>query len=138
MVKEFDIDEQLKALGDPVRMRIVRFLSMPLRSRSAAEESGGFCACDIESVMGVGQSTVSHHMKQLLQCGLVHSEKKGRWVYYRLNQPAFANLAQALARFAGDEAAAAACCGPATQATPAAPQPAERKRLRVVTRNKQA
>lgn len=137
MAKEHDIDEQLKALGDPVRMRIVRFLSMPLRSRSANETEGGFCACDIESVMGIGQSTVSHHMKQLLQCGLVDSEKKGRWVYYRINQPAFASLSQALARFAGDAEAAAACCGPADDSSASRP-PAQGKRLRVVGKNKQA
>ena len=135
MAKEYDVDEQLKALGDPVRMRIVRFLSMPLRSRSASDETGGFCACDIESVMGIGQSTVSHHMKLLLQCGLVHSQKKGRWVYYRINQPAFANLAQALSRIAGDAAAAAACCGPKQEGELSATA-TEPKRLRVVAKNK--
>lgn len=135
MAKEFDVDEQLRALGDPVRMRIVRLLSMPLRSRSATAEAGGFCACDIESVMGIGQSTVSHHMKQLLQCGLVEAEKKGRWVYYRINQPAFANLSQALARIAGDAAAAAACCGPRDDGEKPAPA-TQPKRLRVVAKTK--
>lgn len=138
MATDSVIDEQLKTLGDPVRMRIVRLLSMPLRSRSADEATGGFCACDIESVIGIGQSTVSHHMKLLQQCDLVHSEKKGRWVYYRVNQAAFAQLAQALARFAGGDAAAAAaaaCCDAGGEGA-GARAPAKGTRLRVIGKNK--
>lgn len=135
MANDLTVDEQLKALGDPVRMRIVRLLSMPLRSRSADEETGGFCACDIESVIGIGQSTVSHHMKLLQQCDLVHSEKKGRWVYYRINQTAFANLSQALARFAGDEIAAAACCDTTSEGAGGAAR-SKSRRLRVIGKNK--
>lgn len=142
MVKEYDLDEQLKALADPVRMRVVKLLSLPMHSRSD-EQGQGLCACDIESVMGVGQSTVSHHMKLLSRAGLVSSEKKGRWVYYRLQTQAFANLAQAIARLAGAEAgcapvdadapeAAEGCCAPGEQAAaePAAAPPG--KRLRVI------
>jgi ArsR family transcriptional regulator, arsenate/arsenite/antimonite-responsive transcriptional repressor len=134
MASDLTVDGQLKALGDPVRMRIVRLLSMPLRSRSAAEETGGFCACDIESVIGIGQSTVSHHMKHLQQCDLVHSEKKGRWVYYRINQTAFANLSQALARFAGDQTAAS-CCD-TTDGSASDGAPAKSTRLSVIGKNK--
>lgn len=136
MPSDLSIDEQLRALGDPVRMRIVRLLSMPLRSRSAAEETGGFCACDIESVIGIGQSTVSHHMKLLQQCELVHSEKKGRWVYYRINQMAFANLSRALATFAGDQAAAAASCCDTPDEADAEGHPSKSSRLRVIGKNK--
>lgn len=135
MASDLTIDEQLKALGDPVRMRIVRLLSMPLRSRSATEESGGFCACDIESVIGIGQSTVSHHMKLLQQCDLVHSEKKGRWVYYRINPRAFAGLSQALARFAGNQAAAGSCCD-STEEGAGDGAPSKSSRLRVIAKNK--
>jgi ArsR family transcriptional regulator, arsenate/arsenite/antimonite-responsive transcriptional repressor len=136
MASDLTVDEQLKALGDSVRMRIVRLLSMPLRSRSATDETGGFCACDIESVIGIGQSTVSHHMKLLQQCDLVHSEKKGRWVYYRINQAAFANLAHALARFAGDQAVAAGSCCDTPEETPGDAAPAKSSRLRVIGKNK--
>lgn len=145
------IDEQLKALADPVRMRIVRLLALPVRSRSATER--GFCACDIESVMGISQSTVSHHMKFLVNASLVVAEKSGRWVYYRVNQASFAELASAIATFAGDEAVCArapggvdaessaatgpACCGPST--LPAAPRKAAAvRKLVMVERKKQS
>ena len=156
MAKSYDIDEQLKALADPVRMRVIKLLALPVRSRSD-EEHNGLCGCDVESVMGVGQSTVSHHMKLLTKAGLVTTQKKGRWVYYRLDREAFAFLSAALARFAGSAAvcvaaddggpegagqAGAGCCAaaeppPDAVAPEAAPPPAS-KRLRVVGRNKQA
>ncbi len=147
-MKEADLEEQMRALGDPVRMRIVRLLALPVRSRTAPGEAG-FCACDIEAVMGVGQSTVSHHMKQLMRAGLVDSTKTGRWVYYRIRQEAFAELSAALARFAGDSAACSAaspddtdgaagpesegCCGP-QEPTAAAPA----RKLSVIARRKSA
>jgi ArsR family transcriptional regulator len=148
-MKEADLEEQMRALADPVRMRIVRLLALPVRSRTAPGEAG-FCACDIEAVMGVGQSTVSHHMKQLMRAGLVDSTKTGRWVYYRIRQEAFAELSAALARFAGDPAACTAagpdqadgmdlepgCCGP--QEPPAAPAPAPARKLAVIARRKSA
>lgn len=149
-MKEADLEEQMRALGDPVRMRIVRLLALPVRSRTAPGESG-FCACDIEAVMGVGQSTVSHHMKQLMRAGLVDSTKTGRWVYYRIRQEAFAELSAALARFAGDTAACTGagsddsdggadgepgCCGP--QEPPAAPAAAPARKLSVIARRKSA
>lgn len=148
-MKEADLEEQMRALGDPVRMRIVRLLALPVRSKSAPGESG-FCACDIEAVMGVGQSTVSHHMKQLMRAGLVDSTKTGRWVYYRIRQEAFAELSAALARFAGDTAACAGagpdradgadaepgCCGP--QESPATPAAAPARKLSVIARRKSA
>lgn len=96
-MKKIDVEDQLKALADPVRMRIVRLLALPARSKSARE--AGYCACDIAAVMGVGQPTVSHHMKALMGAGLVDSEKSGRWVYYRLRQAAFADLAACFAKF---------------------------------------
>ena len=156
MIKEFDIDEQLRALADPVRLRVVKLLALPMRSRSD-EEGQGLCGCDIESVMGVGQSTVSHHMKLLLKAGLVTSEKKGRWVYYRLNQDAFAALAQSIARFAGSTAECVApprsahaqggdgeqqsqeaCCAAGQDAAPPSKPAPAGKRVGVVAKRKQA
>lgn len=149
MAKEYELDEQLKALADPVRMRVVKLLALPMRSRGD-EQDRGLCACDIESVMGVGQSTVSHHMKLLSNAGLVRSEKKGRWVYYRLNPSAFAALSQALGQFAREGAdcvslgespqdpanAPADCCDGTT--APPAEGAAPGKRLRVIAKHKQA
>ncbi len=64
----------LKALADPVRLR--------LYSRIAAAPEGEACVCDIQDV-GVGQSTVSHHLRRLREAGVISSERRGTWVYYR-------------------------------------------------------
>lgn len=64
-----------KALSDPVRLRLF--------SRIASHPSGEACVCDIADV-GVSQPTVSHHLKKLREAGLLTSERRGTWVYYRL------------------------------------------------------
>lgn len=143
-MKKVDLEEQLKALADPVRMRIVRLLALPARSKSAAD--AGYCACDIGAVMGVGQSTISHHMKILMGAGLVDSEKAGRWVYYRLRQSAFVDLAACFTKLArssakcdeptGDadaDAGADACDAAACEPAPQAPAP---RKLTVVARKR--
>lgn len=94
-----------KALGDPARIRILEFLWRPDAACCSFEDK--VCACDMESVLGLSQPAVSHHMKILVQAGLVLSEKDGRWVYYRLNRPRFREVAQWLAQF-GKQAAAVA------------------------------
>ena len=47
------------------------------------------CACVFSERLGVGAPTVSHHMKVLLDAGLVTAQKRGQWVYYRLVPSAF-------------------------------------------------
>ena len=89
---------QLKALADPVRLAILEFLLSPDPTCCAQEE--GVCACDFESVLGLSQPTVSHHMKLLVQAGFVRSEKRGRWVYYYLEPTAFENVRKKLTPFA--------------------------------------
>ncbi len=42
------------------------------------------CACELQAALGVRHPTVSHHMHLLERAGLVHSERRGKWVYYRL------------------------------------------------------
>ncbi|MEU5636604.1 ArsR/SmtB family transcription factor [Streptomyces rishiriensis] len=64
-----------KALGDPVRLRLF--------SAVASHEGGEACVCDIPDV-GVSQPTVSHHLKKLREAGLLASERRGTWVYYRV------------------------------------------------------
>lgn len=63
-----------KALSSPVRLRLF--------SRVAAHPAGEVCVCDISDV-GVSQPTVSHHLKVLREAGLLTSERRGTWVYYR-------------------------------------------------------
>ncbi|MEU0086267.1 metalloregulator ArsR/SmtB family transcription factor [Streptomyces sp. NPDC006274] len=64
-----------KALSDPVRLRLF--------SRVASHPGGEACVCDIGDV-GVSQPTVSHHLKKLREAGLLTSERRGTWVYYRV------------------------------------------------------
>ena len=61
-------------LADPTRLRLLSLIST----------SGEACAaCDLVEPLGVSQPTVSHHLRVLREAGLVESEKRGRWVYYR-------------------------------------------------------
>jgi ArsR family transcriptional regulator, arsenate/arsenite/antimonite-responsive transcriptional repressor len=77
-----------KALGDPVRLRLF--------SAVASHEGGEACVCDISDV-GVSQPTVSHHLKMLKQAGLLTSERRGTWVYYRVAPSVLAGMARLLA-----------------------------------------
>lgn len=99
------IPDQLRLLGDPTRWRILEFLADPILSCSTRAD--GICGCDLETLLGVTQPTVSHHMKLLVEAGLVTAERKGRWVFYELQPEAFRSLAAALGSIAvaGDLAA---------------------------------
>lgn len=75
------------ALADPTRLAIVRQLAEDLET----------CACDFTSCCDVGQPTVSHHLRVLREAGVVTSERRGQWIYYRL-APKTAERLGALAR----------------------------------------
>ncbi len=74
-----------KALGDPARVRIVNVLAT----------SGGepVCICHLIEPLGLAQPTVSHHMKRLLQAGLVEREQRGKLAYFSLKRDAVEKLA---------------------------------------------
>jgi len=93
-------DLSLKALGDPVRTRIIEALSRPEAVCCSTEDQ--VCACDLERIVGLSQPTVSHHMKLLTDAGLVQARKSGRWVYYRLDRDRFQALAAYLIALAGE------------------------------------
>jgi ArsR family transcriptional regulator len=79
-----DMARMFKALGDPIRLRLLS------RITSAAE--GEICVCDITGDdIEVSGPTISHHLKVLREAGLIEGERRGTWVYYRA-QPA--NLRQ--------------------------------------------
>ena len=92
-----EADVVFKALSDPLRLRILEFLRRPGAACCWAEDK--VCACDIESLLGLSQPTISHHMKLLVQAGLVVAEKSGRWVYYRIDRDAFTAAASYLSGF---------------------------------------
>ncbi|MEU2892464.1 transcriptional regulator [Streptomyces albidoflavus] len=85
--KAEQIAAMFKALGDPVRLRIF--------SNIASHSAGEACVCDIADV-GVSQPTVSHHLKKLREAGLLASERRGTWVYYKVVPSALAPLAEML------------------------------------------
>jgi DNA-binding transcriptional ArsR family regulator len=64
----------LAALADPTRLAIVRQLAEDVET----------CACDFTSCCDVGQPTVSHHLRVLREAGIVTSERRGQWIFYRL------------------------------------------------------
>jgi ArsR family transcriptional regulator, arsenate/arsenite/antimonite-responsive transcriptional repressor len=65
-----------KALGDPTRVRLLSLI--------AAADAGEACVCDLTEPVNLSQPTVSHHMKQLVESGLVTREQRGKWAYYRV------------------------------------------------------
>jgi ArsR family transcriptional regulator len=77
-----------KALGDPTRVRLLSLI--------AAHEDAEACVCDLTDPVGLSQPTVSHHLKQLVDAGLITREVRGRWSYYRVVDGALDNLASAL------------------------------------------
>lgn len=77
-----------RALGDPTRVRLLSLI--------AASDSGEACICDLTAPVGLSQPTVSHHMRQLVDAGLVTREQRGKWAYYRVVGDALAALAGAL------------------------------------------
>jgi ArsR family transcriptional regulator len=85
-----------RALADPARVRIVNVLA-------TSDDGDGVCVCNLVEPLGVSQPTVSHHMKKLVDAGLIHREQRGKWAYYSLRREAVAKLA-AVADLKG------ACC----------------------------
>jgi ArsR family transcriptional regulator len=78
-----------KALADPNRLRLLSIVK--------AGESGGSCVCDLTEPLDLGQPTVSHHLKILVEAGLLHREKRGTWAHYSLVPGALEQTAGLLA-----------------------------------------
>jgi ArsR family transcriptional regulator len=77
-----------KALGDPTRVRLLSLI--------AAADGGEACVCDLMAPVALSQGTVSHHMKLLVEAGLVTREQRGRWAYFRIVQSALDASADSL------------------------------------------
>jgi ArsR family transcriptional regulator, arsenate/arsenite/antimonite-responsive transcriptional repressor len=76
------------ALADPVRLQVLSIL--------AAADAGEVCVCDFVEPLGKSQPTVSHHLKILSDAGLVHGERRSKWVYYSLDRARLAALRGAI------------------------------------------
>jgi ArsR family transcriptional regulator len=75
---------QLKALADPVRLRLMSLV--------ASHPGGEACVCDLNDAFDLTQPTISHHLKVLHEAGLLDREKRGVWVYYRARAEVLASL----------------------------------------------
>jgi len=68
-----ELTRVFKALADTTRIRIVKML-----------QEKNLCVCELQEVLGIAQSSVSHHLKILEDAGLVEHEKCGQWVDYKI------------------------------------------------------
>jgi DNA-binding transcriptional ArsR family regulator len=92
-----DVDEDwaaetatlMKALADPTRLTMVA---------SLWKAEAPICICDFTAGLDLSQSTLSHHMSKLKEAGLVESEKRGIWMYYRLATDLDPNTRRLLSR----------------------------------------
>lgn len=80
--------KSLKAIADPARLRLI--------SMVAAHEGAEACVCDLQEPLGLSQPTVSHHLKVLVDAGILHREKRGTWAYFSLVPGALESVAALL------------------------------------------
>lgn len=78
-----------KALGDPVRLRLVSLIG--------AHQGGQVCVCELGTAFSLTQPTISHHLKVLREAGIIDSERRGTWVYYWLVPATLARISALLA-----------------------------------------
>jgi ArsR family transcriptional regulator, arsenate/arsenite/antimonite-responsive transcriptional repressor len=78
----------LKAIADPARLRLVSLI--------ACHEGGEACVCELTGAFDLTAPTISHHLRVLREAGLISSERRGTWVYYRTNPGVLARLAAVL------------------------------------------
>ncbi|TWT83303.1 putative HTH-type transcriptional regulator [Planctomycetes bacterium CA13] len=72
----------LKALAHPARLKLIDVLA----------EHDEVCVCDLTEAIGTDMSTVSRHLTQLKNAGIVQSEKQGQMVFYRLKVKCLSGL----------------------------------------------
>ncbi|ANE79219.1 transcriptional regulator [Mycobacterium adipatum] len=93
--------QMFKALGDPVRLRLLSLI--------ASSAGGEACVCDISATFDLSQPTISHHLKVLRSAGILGSERRGSWVYYRAVPEALQQLSNILQIESGPPTPSDAC-----------------------------
>ena len=78
-----------KALADPMRLRLLSLI--------ACHDGGESCVCDLLEAFDVTAPSISYHLKILREAGLINSERRGTWVYYRVNPGVMARMSAVLA-----------------------------------------
>lgn len=76
----------LKAVADPVRLRLINIIS----------QSGEACACDLPALLDRSQPTISHHLKILVEAGLLDREQRGKWAWFTVRDQRLRALGDAL------------------------------------------
>ena len=71
----------LKALADPIRLRLV-----------SVAAGGEACACDLPALVSRSQPTVSHHLSQLVKAGILEREQRGKWAWFAVNEARIAHV----------------------------------------------
>lgn len=84
-----EVAQAFKALSDPTRVQLLAII--------AARPDGEACVCDLTEPVGLSQPTVSHHLRILVDAGLLSRQQRGRWAYYSLRPSALTQLAAGLA-----------------------------------------
>ena len=77
-----------KAVADPVRLRLLSLI--------ACHPGGESCVCDLTPEFDMTAPSVSYHLKVLREAGLITSERRGTWVYYRVIPQAMARMSAVL------------------------------------------
>jgi ArsR family transcriptional regulator, arsenate/arsenite/antimonite-responsive transcriptional repressor len=78
----------LKAIAEPTRLRLVSLV--------AAHADGEACVCDLTEPVGLSQPTVSHHLRILVDAGVLQREQRGKWAYYTLVPATFVSISRLL------------------------------------------
>ena len=83
-----DLARAFKALGDPVRLRLVSLI--------ASAQEGEICVCELNAPFDVAGPTISHHLRVLREAGLIEGDRRGTWIYYRIVPGALTELSTLL------------------------------------------
>lgn len=78
----------LKALADPIRVRLVSVIS--------TSPTGEICACDLPELFARSQPTMSHHLSILTKAGILEREQRGKWAWFRVVPERLAHVASVL------------------------------------------
>lgn len=82
------LSRRFKALGDPVRLRLLSLI--------ASHQGGEACVCELTEGFAVSGPTISHHLRVLREAGLIEGDRRGTWIYYRVEPDALRALLEAL------------------------------------------
>lgn len=78
----------LKAVADPTRLQLISLIK--------ASPAGEACVCDLTAPLGLRQPTVSHHLRVLVEAGLLVRERRATWMWYALVPGALGSLGELL------------------------------------------